>query len=294
MTEAVEHQFRFAGADGIGIAGYRWTGPGRPKGIVQIAHGLGEHALRYRATAADLVAAGYAVYANDHRGHGRTAHSAGALGDYGPGGFDALVDDMAVLTRLAREAYPGVPLALLGHSMGSAAAQAYVVAHSDLIDGLVLSGSAAFDLVLPALAHLVKDGFSLNASFEPGRTEFDWLSRDEAEVDAYVADPLCGFVLNERSMDSFAAACFRAAEPAATAHVRKDLPIYLFAGDRDPVNNGLDWLIPLVARYRDAGIRSVEADFYPDGRHEMLNETNRDEVLANLVRWLDARVAPSA
>src|ERR1700754_3372005 len=140
-----EDEFRFTGADGTSAFCYRWL-PSKPvRGVLQVAHGMGEHALRYRAPLQPLLDAGIAIYANDHRGHGRT--SPGSPGDFGPGGFAALVDDMAVLARRIRAERPGKPLILMGHSMGSFAAQIFVAEHSELIDGYILSGSAAFEML---------------------------------------------------------------------------------------------------------------------------------------------------
>jgi alpha-beta hydrolase superfamily lysophospholipase len=247
---------------------------------------MGEHALRYGAPFAPLLAAGIAVYANDHRGHGRTATT---LGDFGPGGFAGVVDDMAVLSRIARRENPGAKLVLMGHSMGSFALQIYLLQHSDLIDAAVLSGSAALDMLPPP----DPSGNALeafNKPFEPARTPFDWLSREAAEVDKYIADPLCGFSMNEASMMSLFVAAQPLFAPDALKAIRPDLPIYLFAGDRDPLNAGLTALTPLVERYRAAGVRDVTHDFYPGGRHEMLNETNRADVVQNLARFI-ARMA---
>jgi alpha-beta hydrolase superfamily lysophospholipase len=278
--------FTFDANDGTRISAWRWDAQGPVKAVLQIAHGMGEHALRYGAPFAPLLAAGIAVYANDHRGHGRTATT---LGDFGPGGFAGVVDDMAVLSRIARRENPGAKLVLMGHSMGSFALQIYLLQHSDLIDAAVLSGSAALDMLPPP----DPSGNALeafNKPFEPARTPFDWLSREAAEVDKYVADPLCGFSMNEASMMSLFVAAQPLFAPDALKAIRPDLPIYLFAGDRDPLNAGLTALTPLVERYRAAGVRDVTHDFYPGGRHEMLNETNRADVVQNLARFI-ARVA---
>ncbi|HXC55663.1 MAG TPA: alpha/beta hydrolase [Rhizomicrobium sp.] len=283
-----EEEFRFQGRDGTEIFAWRWL-PARPvRGVLQISHGMGEHALRYRAPLQPLIDAGIAIYANDHRGHGRTAPDKAALGDFGPGGFAALVDDMAVLSRRIRAENPGKKLILMGHSMGSFAAQIYVLDHSDLIDGFILSGSAAIDKL-----QAPRGGLSaIGEGMDKPRTPFDWLSRDDKEVDAYIADPLCGFTVNDASRASMFAAAAPAVDPAQLAHIRKDLPFYIFAGDKDPINAELTRLIPLVERYRQAGIGDIETDFYRDGRHEMLNETNRGEVVANLQRWIERVIAP--
>jgi alpha-beta hydrolase superfamily lysophospholipase len=246
---------------------------------------MGEHALRYADLAGYLNQAGFHVYANDHRGHGRTAKSKEVLGDFGVGGWDALVEDMARLTRLARERDGGFPLILLGHSMGSFATQAYLLDHSNVIAAAVLSGSAAVDK-LQMNSSGDADLTAINREFEPARTPFDWLSRDGAEVDQYIADPLCGFGVIARSMATMAAASMRIIDPVQLARIRKNLPICIMAGDKDPINHNLEWLRPVAERYRAAGIKNVTEKYYRDGRHEMFNETNRAEVYRDLLEWL--------
>lgn len=278
--------FNLTSADDLSIACYRWPATrANVVGLVQISHGMGEHALRYMRLAELLGARGYHVYANDHRGHGRTAGGAEHHGDLGRGGWNGLVDDMAALSRHARAKEPGLPLILLGHSMGSFAAQQYLLDYSDLIAGAILSGSRAAD-TMAIDASRRGDLTSLNADFEPARTPFDWLSRDDAEVDKYIADPACGFGLSADGMRAMAEATRRTAAPVELARIRKDLPIYIFAGDQDPVNQHLEALRPLAARYRAAGINDVVEKYYPGGRHEMLNELNRDEVSDDLLDWL--------
>ena len=279
-------KFGFTSADGLRIACARWDGSRPARGVIQIAHGLGEHYGRYGETIAAFIAAGFTVYANDHRGHGRTASEVNRLGDFGDGGFDLLVDDMVRLSGIAREENPGLPLILLGHSMGSFAAQQYVLARSREIDALVLSGTGILD-GLANLAHADPSGTSrLNAAFEPARTQFDWLSRDPAVVDAFLDDPLCFAELAPSSAASFLAAADGLCDPLRLRSVRHDLPIYLFAGSEDPVGQELDGVRTLLHRYRQAGQHDLSHDFYAGGRHEMLNETNREQVLANLNDWL--------
>ena len=277
--------FSFPSSDGLEIAYYRWRTPARAAGIVQIAHGMGEHALRYAHVAEFLNQAGYHVYASDHRGHGRTAKNVEALGDFGSAGWNGLVADLAMVTKLARTREGGLPVILLGHSMGSFAAQQYVLDNSALIAGLVLSGSAAVDkLAIDPLREA--DLTAFNQAFEPARTPYDWLSRDNAAVDAYVADRLCGFGINKRAMATMAAGASRLIDPSELSKIRSDLPIYIFAGDKDPINHDLEWLKPLAERYRAAGVADVSEKYYPNGRHEMLNETNRDEVMSDLLAWI--------
>jgi alpha-beta hydrolase superfamily lysophospholipase len=278
--------FSFASTiDGLEIACYRWSSTAQPRGIVQIAHGMGEHALRYDYFATVLSNAGFRVYANDHRGHGRTARAPESLGDFGDGGWNALVADLVALTNLAAKRDERLPIVLLGHSMGSFAAQQYILDHSRLIAGVALSGSVAVDkLALDPSREA--DLSSFNRAIENPRTAFDWLSRDPAVVDAYVADSRCGFGVNARGVQSMAAAAPRLADPAELRRIRADLPIYIFAGDRDPLNHELEWLKPVAERYRAAGVSNVIEKYYPGGRHEMLNEINRGEVIEDFQRWL--------
>lgn len=284
-----QHEFRFTSKDGLRIACSRWQTRGSVRAVFQIAHGLGEHSGRYFELIAVLQEAGFVVYANDHRGHGRTAGSPEHFGDFGEGGFDLLVNDMVELTHIAKEENPEKPLILFGHSMGSFAAQQYFLDHSDSIDGLVLSGSGILDGVrkLASSARAQKYNF-LNARFEPTRTPFDWLSRDTRVADAFMEDPLCFAALQPASTESFLAASARLADPAALSKIRPDLPIYVFSGSDDPLGQQLEGVRTLIDRYRKAGVRNISHDFYEGGRHEMLNELNRGQVRANLLAWLSA------
>jgi len=256
--------------------------------VVQIAHGMGEHIGRYGETIDALTSAGLIVYGNDHRGHGRTALTTADLGDFGAGGFDLLVEDVVRLGHIAREEHPNTPFFLLGHGIGSFAAQQYVLDHSRDLDGLILSGSGALD----GLARLARSGRSayglLDDGFDQARTPFDWLSRDDAVVDAFLDDPLCFAELKPAAFASFLAAGRRLADPVNLQRIVFDLPVYLFSGSDDPVGQELIGVQALIERYREAGIHDIAHDFYPGGRHEMLNEINRAEVRARLVRWISA------
>jgi alpha-beta hydrolase superfamily lysophospholipase len=280
--------------DGSRIAAYRWEPAGTPRGVVQLTHGMGEHLLRYDRLATALTGAGFAVQGQDHRGHGATATSDDALGQIGAAGWTGLVDDIDLLVERAHTEHPGLPVVLLAHSMGSFAAQQYVLEHSDRIAGLVLSGTAVLDLLEPALdldAPLDLSGF--NAPFAPARTDFDWLSRDPAEVDKYVADPRCGFGLDVEGGKEMFARARALADPDRLAGIRSDLPVHVTVGEHDPIGGGLQLVTALVDRLRAAGLTDVTLAVWPEARHEVFNETNRDEITADVLAWLD-RVVPPA
>jgi alpha-beta hydrolase superfamily lysophospholipase len=280
-------ELTYKSADGTQIVAYRWDPENPPRAAVQLTHGMGEHARRYDHVARALNEAGFVVYAQDHRGHGASADPA-SYGDMGPGGWAALVDDIGLLSGIIHDDHADLPLILLAHSMGSFAAQQYLLDHSADVNGVVLTGTAVIDLLEPALdLSQPLDLAIFNATFAPARTDFDWLSRDEAIVDAYIADPACGFGIDAEATKGMFAGARRLADPAQVAAMRSDLPVYIAVGENDPVNGGLALLTPLTDRYRAAGLDDVTVRVYPGARHEILNETNRDEVIAELNAWLD-------
>jgi alpha-beta hydrolase superfamily lysophospholipase len=173
--------------------------------------------------------------------------------------------------------------------MGSFAAQQFVLDHSYSIDGLALSGSGTLDGLVRVAQSLApgQDPMKImNAAFEPARTPFDWLSRDNAEVDAFINDPLCFPSLKPDSMQSFFEALRRLADPREIRKVRDDLPVYIFSGSDDPIGQRLEGVRVLIDRYRSAGLTSIAQDFYSGGRHETLHEINRRDVLTNLLVWM--------
>ena len=260
----------------------------RARGVVVIAHGAGEHAGRYQRLIAALNEAGFAVLTMDHRGHG---HSTGpdGLGDFGKGGWDALVADLGQLIGWGHALHPDVPLTLLGHSMGAAAAQQFCLSGSRHISALVLSGSTSVrqrqqrELAAAARGEQPVPGLA-RGGFED-RTPFDWLSRDAAEVDKYIADPWCGFSFSD-AVRAGMHSRMALADDTQLANIRADLPVLLIAGDADPVNDELRGLHALTREWRAAGVRRIDTQFYAGGRHEMFNETNRNTVTANMIDWI--------
>jgi alpha-beta hydrolase superfamily lysophospholipase len=279
--------FRFASSGGLEVTAYRWDPADPPVGIVQLTHGMGEHMQRYGDLAAALTAQGLVVYGQDHRGHGATALSADALGELGDNGWSELVADIGRLTdHIRAEQGDQLPLVLIGHSMGSFAVQQYLVDNSERADAVMLSGTAAIDLLASGLdLDQPLDLSAFNAPFEQ-RTGFEWLSRDPDQVDLYVADPLCGFGVDAVNGKAMFLAAARPADPTELAAVRSDLPLFIAVGTADPVNGGLALLDPLVQRYKTAGLTDVTVKAYDEARHEIFNETNRDEVFADLISWI--------
>jgi alpha-beta hydrolase superfamily lysophospholipase len=278
-------------ADGRIIFMRCWLPEAAPKAVVLIVHGLAEHSARYRRLAAALVGAGYAAYASDHRGHGRSMRPGDAPGDFGAGGWGALVADLGQARRLASAEQGGAPVALIGHSMGSFASQTLLLDESREFAACVLSGSSD----LPTVAAFAASGADLsfasfNAAFEPAQTPFDWLSRDAAEVDRYIADPLCGFDAPPETGLAIISAAARLGSPEEMRRVRSDLPILIISGDQDPVG-GAGALLPMLReRYRAAGVDDVTLKLYPGARHELFNETNRDEVTRDVIHWLQEQL----
>lgn len=290
-STAVPAQFTFRSRDGLDLVAYRWAPAGPPRGIAQLTHGMGEHVLRYDGVAAALAAAGFLVVGQDHRGHGASIAPGAEPGALGTEGWGELVHDIHLLAATMRAENPGLPLVLVAHSMGSFAAQQYLLDHSDEVSAVALTGTAAIDLLEPALdldQPMKLEMF--NAPFAPARTDFDWLSRDEAQVDLYVADPKCGFGLDIPAAKAMFVAAREVADPARMAGVRSDLPLYIAVGEHDPANGQLALVHALVERYRAAGLADVTLKTYPEARHEVFNETNRAEVVGDLLAWLDRAV----
>ena len=296
-------EFELQTEDGKSLLARRWLPDGRPRAIVQIAHGLAEHSARYARLATALSAAGYGAYAEDHRGHGPKAAPAD-LGHFADErGWGKVVGDLWTMNRLIAKEQPGVPIIFLGHSLGSFLGQDFVAEHSDALAGAVFSGSSGKPPSIATVGRLVaraerlrlgKRGKSqllvkmwfgaYNKPFEPSRTAFDWLSRDAKEVDAYVADPYCGFPFTTQLAIDALDALPGLLAPGRLARIRKDLPIYIFSGERDPVGANIKGLI---ADLKGAGFARLTTRIYPDARHETLNELNRDEVTRDLIAWLD-------
>ena len=308
----MQHQdFWLSATDGSALLVNHRYSESPPKAVVMIAHGMAEHSGRYARLAEALVAQGFEVYAHDQRGHGKTAEH-GLFGHYADSkGWELVVNDLANLNHHMRQTHPQVPIFLLGHSMGSYIGIAYLMQHSCSLQGAILSGSNYQPLPVYQAASLITrferwrlgptgrsrlidflSFGSFNKAFKPNRTGFDWLSRDPGEVDKYVTDPLCGFVCTTQLWCDLMGGLQQITPVENLAQIDADLPLLVIGGDHDPVSQGKR-LGDLAGALRTAGLHNVELKIYPEARHELLNESNRDEVTTYLRDWLDRALARS-
>jgi len=276
----------FVDAGGVTVHFYQWKAA-KPLGVVQVAHGLGDHALRYEQLAQRLVTAGYTVYADDHYGHGKTGLGQwggdySKLGRLGPGGMRGAVESVRELTGIIRSENVGVPLVLLGHSWGSIIAQKIVNAHSGEYDALILTGTA-----YRTFRHM--NGGDLNAKHKHlGTTGNEWLSRDPAVAQAFLDDPL---TFSAKALKLFGLADSLRLLGRPARNLASDLPVLIQIGSDDPFG-GTESVELLAESYLErSGLSDVEIVIYTDARHEIFNETNREEVYADTIAWLKEHLA---
>lgn len=279
----------------------------KPKGIVQIAHGMAEHIERYSNFAMELNKNGYIVYGNDHRGHGRTANSLESLGYFADNdGWNLVVEDMYKLTNMIKNENIQLPIFLFGHSMGSFLSRSYIQRYGNEINGVILSGTGGSTGLLGDIGiFLVKNEIkkmgkkfrskkmdklsfgSFNKAFKPNRTDFDWLSRDTKEVDKYIDDELCGKIFTTGFFYDMLTGIKNLNKKENIKNIPKTLPIYFISGDKDPVGKNTRGVLQAFNSYRKAGIKNIKYKFYKDARHEILNEINREEVYKDIIEWLN-------
>lgn len=299
-------EFKLQAADSLSLHIYQWLPKLEPIAIVHIAHGMAEHAKRYERFAMRLNAAGIAVYAGDHRGHGKSIPAGDTPGHMAESeGWQKALADLHTINQEIATRHPSIPIILMGHSMGSFMTQDYMAHYPSTIHAAALSATNGPAGTLGKLAQLVSrieklrngnQGHSallasmsfkaFNKAFVPNRTEFDWLSRDDAEVDKYVADPLCGFDCSVATWIGLLDALTRIASDQAMSKMNTAMPIYVFSGTDDPVGEKTKGVMRLLKQYEKQGFSAVSHKFYQDGRHELLNETNRDDVTDDFIAWV--------
>ena len=301
----------FPSSDGVHtVHAVEWTPAGPPRAVVQLVHGISEHMGRYDHFARYLTGHGFAVCGHDHLGHGHTAAGPEEYGFLGKeNGWDHLARDVRALSEAERTRFPEVPWFLMGHSMGSFVARTCLIRWPELADGCILSGTGQEQAPLVAFGKAVSSllcalrgpntrsslvtSLSLgayNRQFRPNRTDNDWISRDEGVVDAYCADPLCQFVPTVGMFRDMMGGLQFIGRPANLTRMDPEIPVLFFSGDHDPVGNNGRGVKRVAALFRAAGVRDVTLRLYPGGRHEMLNECNREEVYADVLAWLEAHL----
>ena len=287
------------------------TPDGAPKGIVQIAHGIAEHIDRYEDFMRFLAENGYIAVGNDHLGHGKSAATPEEQGIFAEnGGWNYVVEDMKKLWETVREQYPDLPYVFFGHSMGSFLTRTFLIKYPDLYDAAILSGTGHQSAALVNGGYLAaqlmtrkngprSSGQALNdmafgsycKRIENPRTPFDWLSRDNETVDRYIADPLCGFVCKTSLYrDMMGGLKFLTSQKNINT-MNKKAPVYFMSGAEDPVGDYGKGVEKAYKAFCSAGLTDVMIRLYPGGRHEMLNEINRDEVKQDILTWLNDRIA---
>ena len=291
------------------IALYKALPERRPRAVVHINHGMAEHAARYGRFAHHLTAAGYAVFAHDHPGHGATAMTGASQGYFAKReGWQHVIDTVRHVQDEIARLQPGVPLVMFGHSMGAIVTLSTIIKHPEAAKGAAIWNSgvergpllAVFRGILKA--HRMFKGSDTpsttarkltfdawNKSFAPNRTDFDWLSRDDAEVDAYVEDPLCGFDVTCGMWLDVTDGIAHCADDNALRRLPQNLPIHLLAGAADPCSQNGKAVAHIAERMRAQGMGDVTFDLLDETRHESLNEINRDETTRLFIEWLDAR-----
>ena len=291
--------------DNTPITTHYWSGQESPKAIIQIVHGMSEHSLRYDHVAKFLLPHGYAVYANDHRGHGKTAKTQDKGHYADQDGWNLIIQDLFQVRETIQEKHPNVPVFMIGHSMGSFMTQQYMIRHGKTLRGVILSGSnygsSSFMQVARLLPWLESQSMgprgkstfldtlsfgSFNKEFKPVRTTCDWLSRDPEEVDKYLSDPQCGFLCTNQMWIDFLGGLSQVFNKENQSLIPKDLPILIMGGSKDPVSKG-NGLQKLEQSLKSAGLKSVDCRIFEGARHEIFNESNKSEVLEHMLNWLE-------
>lgn len=311
--DIIREEYHFTSTTGTGEIFARSFVPSNPrevKAVVQVVHGMAEHGERYRAMAYYLAYHGYAVFLHDHAGHGKSVQDSGELGYFGEkDGWSCLVRDTRILTLKAADKYPNRPIFLLGHSMGSFVARAYCAQFGRDLKGAVFCGTsgenpgAAAGIALagllekfkgdhyrsPFIDHIAFGAF--NKKYDNPRTPFDWLSRDEQEVDWYIKDPLCGFRFTTVGYKDLFTLLKSVSEKSWYKSVPKKLPMLLISGSMDPVGAYGKGVRQVNSDLKKSGHEDVTLKLYDGARHELFNETNAKDVLKDLVHWLDEKLA---
>jgi len=308
----ISQTFSFTTNDKVEIFTYKWLPDDEKplKGIIQIAHGMAEHAARYNHFAEFLTQNGFIVYANDHRGHGKTIKDENDMGYFASkNGWFKVVDDMFTLSLLITEEYPSLPLFIFGHSMGSFLTRTYVCKHPKALQGIILSGTGGnpgiVRYVAKSIVFLYKnfkgkrarvkllDKMSFgefNKRIKNYKTPFDWLSTDEREVQKYINDPLCGKLFTVKFFDDLLTGLGFIFRKKNIRNISKELPVLFISGNEDPVGDFGKGVTSSFKKYKKSGIKDVSMKLYPVMRHEIINEIDKEKVFGDVLDWLNKHV----
>lgn len=303
MSEAVTSTF--PSVAGQALEYMTWYPQGEAKAIVQLVHGMAEHIARYDEVAKALAKAGYLVVGHTHLGHGKLGDTLGYFGD--TNGWDTLLQDVHTLRENTQKEYPKLPYFLLGHSMGSFLTRCYLADHSQGLNGAIISGTGYYAKEIVAMGAMLCKIYMLfgqgkrpaklidtiafsggNKQFKDAKTAYDWLSRDEHQVRLYIDDPFCGYPFTALGYRDLFTGLKRLSQQATVQKVDKALPLYFLSGGRDPIGENGIGVKRVAQQFIDAGNKSVTVKLYPDGRHEMFNELNKEVVYQDLISWVDA------
>ena len=288
----------------------KWETDKMPIAVVQIFHGMAEHGGCYNELAAYLNEAGIAVFASDHRGHGKTIKSDQEYGHIDANtGWNTILDDLHQLNQKIRYDYSDIPIFIYGHSMGSFLARAYITKWGNEIDGVILSATNGHQAILNWMAKKLANwecgkygalhrskrlsdmSFgSYNKNFTPNRTAFDWLSRDEKKVDAYIADPRCGGTFSSGFFSALLHGIDSIYDPTNIKHIPRDMSFLFLTGERDPINGFASRIWSAIDTYERFGLFDVEAIFYPKCRHDLKLELNREVIFKDIVTWINGKL----
>lgn len=303
-----QKDFQLTADDGHKIQVRQWQPAEQvaAKGVIHILHGMAEHCARYAELAADFTTAGYLVFAHDHRGHGYSVSDDSQLGHYADdNGWHKVTTDVFVVQKHIKQQYPELPLHLLGHSMGSYIAQQFVMDNPGQVSSLILSGSNAqpqwlLSVLLTVIrferwrqGKIAKSALidklvfgPFNREFEPAATNFDWLCRVPQQVQKYVDDPLCGYLCSNQTWFDMICGLKTILTPSNQARLSRDLPLLILVGDKDPVSNNGKGVKQLAKAYAQQGLKHLQLEVYTDARHELYNETNRQQVIGDTLDFL--------
>jgi alpha-beta hydrolase superfamily lysophospholipase len=305
---AAKECFDFPSVKGVPLQARRWIPDGKIRGIIQIVHGMAEHIDRYDHVACALNDAGFLVTGHNHLGHGQSSSLHGFFG--AQNGWQALIDDVHSLRTITEKAYPDIPYFLLGHSMGSFVVRCYLTEHADGLAGAVISGTGyyqppvvraglALSNLLCSLGYAKKESpiidriafSSSNKPFAPNRTPFDWLTRDKTEVDKYISDPECGFLFTASGYRDLFRGLMRLTRTEDLKRIPSSLPVLFISGERDPIGAMGNGVRKVSQDFINAKIRNITVHLYPECRHELFNELNRQEVFGDLIDWLEKQLS---